>query len=102
MTINVMAEHVTYPFQHDLLRFFPCGAWTGINGLFPSLLSDTATESGFDGPLFTSSLVKDEMYVAPRDANILGIVGDGSIDQAHAIHPSDCHLTILRKNRAAY
>lgn len=88
MTVHIVPEHVPDSSKHQLLRLFTCGAWTGINGLFPSLISDTATEGGLDGPLITTDLPEGQMYVAPHDANILGVIGDASIYRAHAFHLS--------------
>ena len=89
VTVHIVSEPVAYPSEYHLLRLFTCGAWTGINGLFASLLSDSATEGSLDVPSFTATLVKGEMDVAPHNANILRVVGGGkSIDRAHGIHPS--------------
>ncbi|HNM19660.1 MAG TPA: hypothetical protein PKL59_16960 [Nitrospira sp.] len=89
MTVHIVSEHVAYPSKHDLLRLFTCRAWTGINGLFASLLSDSATEGSLDVPLFTATLVKGEVDVTPHNANILRVVGGAkSIERAHGIHPS--------------
>ena len=95
MTVHVVPKHLAYLSKHCLLRLFACTAGAGVHRLFAAVISDSATEGGFDGPLVVPCLAEGEMDIASYNTNILGVVGERSMYGPHAV-------ILLRKDRNAY